>query len=348
MKILHVTQCYDGGVSRAMDNISILLPEAKHYILYSGSDNPTETGQYSGVKLLSGNPIKRSLQVRSFANELGAEIVHAHSSWAGLYSRIFRLTMPVVYEPHCFVFDDPERHPFLRHAYRKVESILSRRTSVTVALTEHERSLATSIDRNATVRVLPNVPTIPVVKRRSDPSEASPVVAMIGRIAAQKDPSFFGELSQLSRNRGLPFRFVWIGSGSEGATQMLTDSGVKVTGWLPSSEITSTLERTWMYFHSAQYEGFPLSVLDAAAARVPMIVRDLPCFGGTQLTKVSSPSAAIEALEKALVDSSFFESIKNGGDMLLETMNEETHNDALRAIYRDATNDTTYEILGTR
>ncbi|MGN5734287.1 glycosyltransferase [Arthrobacter psychrochitiniphilus] len=329
-----------------MDNISLLIPEAKHYLLYYGTENPIHTGRYSVVKKFSGSPIKRALQVRKFAIEINAEIVHAHSSWGGFYSRIFRIPIPVVYEPHCFVFDDPHRHPLLRYVYRKVESILSKRTFVTVALTEHERSLATGIDQDAKVRVLPNIPTIPVVQSRRTPSGTSPVVSMIGRIAPQKGPTFFGELAQLSRERGLPFRFIWIGSGSSDAENSLTDAGVEVTGWLSSNEVTSALGRTWMYFHSAEYEGFPLSVLDAAAAKVPIIVRNLPCFDGTQLTKVSTPSAAIEALEKALKDLVFFESTKYGGEKLLETMNEEAHADVLRAIYADAKNESSHEFVG--
>ncbi|AIY03639.1 hypothetical protein ART_4040 [Arthrobacter sp. PAMC 25486] len=336
MKILHVTQCYDGGVSRAMDNISKLLPDINHYVIYSGSEDPTESGGYSGIKKFSSNPFKRIREVRVFAKELGAEVIHAHSSWAGLYTRLLRLPVPVVYEPHCFVFDDPERHPLLRTAYRRIESFLSKRTSITVALTEHERELANSIDENAKVRILPNIPTIPTVLDRQPIVQEFPEITMIGRIAPQKDPAFFRDVARLSRDQGLPFKFVWIGAGSEEATNSLLDAGVEVTGWLSPSEISARLATTWMYFHSALYEGFPLSVLDAAAAGVPIIVRDLPCFNETRLAKIDGPSEAISALAMAYFDADFLESTKSGGQQLLLTMNEETHTDVLRSVYHEA------------
>lgn len=348
LKILHVTQCYDGGVSRAMDNISKLLPDLKHYVIYSGTEDPEESGHYSGVRQFSRNPLKRMLEVRAFAKELGVELVHAHSSWAGLYTRVLRLPVPVVYEPHCFVFDDPERHPFLRSIYRKIEGALSRRTSITVALTGHERRLAKSIDQNATVHILPNIPTIPTVLDRESPSQERPVITMIGRIAPQKDPQFFLDLAQACGDQGLPFRFVWIGAGDEEASDSLVAAGVEVTGWLSPSEISTRLDSTWVYFHSALYEGFPLSVLDAAAARVPIVVRDLPCFDETKLTRVDGLAAAVSTLSKAYSDRDYFESTKAGGEHLLRTMNEETHAEALRSVYREARNTTEMNLVGSR
>lgn len=342
-----MTQCYDGGVSRAMDNISKLLPEIQHFVLYSGSENPAESGEYSGVRKFSANPIKRFLEVRAYARELNAEVIHAHSSWAGLYARALRPSIPVIYEPHCYVFDDPHRHPLLRIIYRRIESFLSRRTSITVALTEHERGLAYSLNKKATVRVLPNIPTIPTVAHREDTKQAVPEIVMIGRLAPQKDPDFYHDLAKLSSEHGLPFKFVWIGSGTETATAKLEAVGIEITGWLSPAEISQRLSNAWMYVHSAHYEGFPLSVLDAAAAKVPIIVRDLPCFKETQLTKVEDPEEAIATLTQAYFDPDFFESTKAGGKLLLQTMNSETHTDILTSVYRDARIATDDTLVGT-
>lgn len=330
-----------------MDNISKLLPDIKHYVIYAGSENPADSGHYTGVRRFSGNPIKRVLEVRAYAKELGAEVVHAHSSWAGMYTRLLRLPMPVVYEPHCFVFDDPERHPLLRSLYRKIESFLSRRTSITVALTEHERELATSIDDDARVRILPNIPTIPTVIDRTPPQLEFPEITMIGRIAAQKDPNFFRDVAVLSQQQGLPFKFVWIGSGTEESTAKLQDAGVEVTGWLTPEEISHRLSRTWLYFHSAQYEGFPLSVLDAAAAGVPIIVRDLPCFNETRLTKISGPKEAISAISMAYFDSDFLESTLSAGQKLLATMNAGAHQEILRSVYWEAQTESEVTLVGS-
>ncbi|ALO67772.1 hypothetical protein AS189_16415 [Arthrobacter alpinus] len=342
-----MTQCYDGGVSRAMDNISKLLPEIQHFVLYSGSENPAESGQYSGVRKFSANPLKRFLEVRAYARELEVEVIHAHSSWAGLYSRAFRPSVPVIYEPHCYVFDDPQRHPLLRSVYRRIESFLSRHTTITVALTEHERGLAYGLDKNAKVRILPNIPTIPTVAYREDTTQAVPEIVMIGRLAPQKDPGFYQDLARLSSARGLPFKFVWIGSGTESDTDALQAAGIEVTGWLAPEEISQRLSRAWMYVHSAHYEGFPLSVLDAAAAKVPIIVRDLPCFEETQLTKVEDPEEAIATLAQAYFDPDFFASTKVGGQLLLQTMNTETHTDVLTSVYRDARIATDDTLVGT-
>lgn len=323
-----------------MDNIPRLMPEIEHYIIYDGTEDPEGTGLYSEIRKFNHNPIKRVLEVRKFAKELDVDVIHAHSSWAGLYSRFFRPNIPVIYEPHCFVFDDPQRHPLIRGIYRAVESFLSKRTAVTIALTEHERNLAHSIDKNATVRILPNIPTIPILERREITFSEFPEITMIGRIAPQKDPYFFLRLAQLSGDRGLPFKFVWIGSGDPTYSKALTEAGVEVTGWLSPEEMSTKLKHAWMYMHSAHYEGFPLSVLDAAAARIPIIVRDLPCFAETQLTKVGDHEEALATLAQAYFEPDFFESLKIGGDQLLQSMNPKTHTDVLRTAYSEASGET--------
>lgn len=347
LKILHVTQCYDGGVSRAIDNISKLMPEIQHYVLYSGSENPAINGLYSGVRKFSDNPFLRILEVRAYARELDAQVIHAHSSWAGLYTRAFRPPVPVIYEPHCYVFDDPHRHPLAKSLYRRIERLLSRRTTITVALTEHERGLAHGLDKNAKVRVLPNIPTIPTVDHREEPMQAAPEITMIGRIVPQKDPDFFRDLARFSAERGLPFKFVWIGAGTESATSSLQAEGIEVTGWLSPEKISQRLSTAWMYVHSAHYEGFPLSVLDAAAARVPIIVRDLPCFNETRLTKIDTPEEAIAALAQAYYDPDFLVSTKAGGDHLLQTMNIEAHTNVLTSVYLEARSDDHSTLVGT-
>ena len=180
MRILHVTECYQGGVRRAVDTIVRLTPELDHYLL---ADEAHDAGPgYSRVIPMAHGFRGRSAQVNAIAEEINADLVHAHSSWAGAYARVSKPVKPVVYEPHCFVFDDPYRGRLQKWIFRRAENVLGRNTSVLLALTPHERELALSILPNERIVLLPNVPSIPVSTARRAPAYGMPEVVMVGQI----------------------------------------------------------------------------------------------------------------------------------------------------------------------
>ncbi|RKW70056.1 glycosyltransferase family 4 protein [Galactobacter caseinivorans] len=90
-----------------------------------------------------------------------------------------------------------------------------------------------------------------------------------------------------------------IGDGDQ--RDELTSAGVTVTGWLTPAEVETVLRGCSVYLHSASYEGFPLSVLDAAGAGLPIVVRDLACFEGSPLLPgVSDPEHAAQQVRELL------------------------------------------------
>ena len=89
---------------------------------------------------------------------------------------------------------------------------------------------------------------------------------MVGRIAPQKDPKFFADVVAELRKDDVPLEAVWIGDGDGDLRRLLTEARIRVTGWLSPSGVEELL-RGSVYVHSARYEGFPLSILDAAACR---------------------------------------------------------------------------------
>ena len=118
---------------------------------------------------------------------------------------------------------------------------------------------------------------------------------------------------------------------------MLVDGGVEVTGWLEDLELQSRLGNAALYFHSAQYEGFPLSVLDAASLGIPIIVRNLPSFDGTPLTQISSVEEASQKILEALAQPSVMAQYEQQRKELLETMTPEAQRNSLYRAYEIAT-----------
>lgn len=332
MRILHVTECYEGGVSRAIDTIARLSPEHDHFLLWEGLADPVSEGLFQQTFKLPEKTLARVTAVNRCATSMNAEVIHAHSSWAGVYARALKPVAPVVYEPHCFVFDDPDRSAISRAAYRLAESLLSRRSNSIIALSPHEEALALSLNSRTEVIRLPNVPTIEVA-RKTEVDLTDVEVVMVGRLVRQKDPGFFADVASLVREISPSTRFTWIGDGDLSYRNALTNAGVAVTGWIDKGKLETHLRGASVYLHSAKYEGFPLSVLDAAAADLPIIVRDLPCFRGYELLKVETAENAASTINEVLNNHARYTDLNQISRKLLEEMNDGSHKTALAQIY---------------
>ena len=289
--IMHITECYEGGVSRAIDSRVRATPEHEHHLLWSGLDTPPDEIFAFTTQLPRGFQ-RRVRFVAKQIREVKPDILHAHSSWAGVYSRLYDRGIPVLYEPHCFKFDDPTISGTTRFILRFAEQILARNSKLIGVLSPHEEGLALSLGSKIETIFLPNTsalnsPDIP----RATSSGVNPDVIMMGRIVSQKDPLFYIRVVDHIRVKFPSLRAFWIGDGDRNLRRSLNEAGIHVTGWLSEQEVASLLARGPVYIHSAEYEGFPLSVLDAAAVGCPIVVREIPAFEGTNLIQAKSSAA---------------------------------------------------------
>lgn len=334
--ILHVTECYEGGVSRAIRNIVRLMPMDKHLLLGSGMDIATDTRLFDMTENLPHNPMSAVKKIRTVIRSLKPDVVHAHSSWGGFYTRLIPLNRPVVYQPHCYAFEDITRPGPVRAIFWIAEYFASYRTASVLALSPHEMTLANKLNSSTTVHSVPNVPTLPVLERTGTEQQLSRrSVYMIGRAAPQKDPRYFTEVVEEIRQILNDVEFVWIGDGEPKYLGLLERHGVRVTGWLEREEIAQELRCAGVYVHSAGYEGFPLSVLDAASQGVPVVTRDIACFEGTPLLQMDSARQMAMKTVELLTDPKKRASVIARGYELLDHMNEPNQVKALDHAYEE-------------
>lgn len=312
-------------------------PKHQHSIIYSGTELP-DSELFDEVRQLPAGIFRRTRSVRDLVSESKPDVIHAHSSWGGVYARLVPQLAPVVYEPHCFVFDDPGRSRTARSIFWLAESVLSHRSARIVTLTPHERRMARRLRPGVRTADMVNVPSL-----RVDPEDKSTLdggsVTMIGRLAAQKDPSFFAEVARRVHQELPGVRFVWIGDGDSSYRRVLEEAGVEVTGWLQGGEVARRLGDSRVYLHSASFEGFPLSVLDAAEAHVPTIVRDLPCFEGLDLKKVRTAEVAAETIVSGWQDMTRLQAAKERSERLAMNMSAEVQAQRLEELYSSVTSD---------
>ncbi|MEJ6549807.1 glycosyltransferase [Corynebacterium sp. USCH3] len=301
--ILHVTDCFDGGVATAVNQYARLTPEYRHLLLANNTRSAAPTaarapGAFEVDESLPASPASAVSAVRRAVADHRPDVVHAHSSFAGAYTRIARSldlvtdlvapgrrARPVVYTPHSFAFERADIPAWKRRAFRTMERSLHPLTTVGASCAQWEGELMAGLGR-APVVVVPNAlmddhPAVP--GSWSPPETEHPVVGVVSRVTPQRDPAFFAATARLIRRQVPGARFVWIGDSDgkgdgkdSSLVTVLADAGVEVTGWLSGEDLRRRVARLSLIIHTARWDGFPMAVLEARRIGVPLLVRDIP------------------------------------------------------------------------
>lgn len=301
--VVHVVDRTDGGVPVAVATyIANSPPQFRHVVVSpfsKGKPAPCWSGTTASFIDLGTGHLARRRRIRSTVRELSPQVVHAHSSFAGAYVRsaIRHTRARIVYTPHCFSFEREDIGTAQRALFRLAEAVLARNTDLIAACSPGERDAASALASTSTrVDYIPNV-TI-VSPRPSSPTPAGALrVGMIGRVSAQKDPQYFLDTVNTLREHGVDITPVWIGSGPPDEVQCLADAGVDVSGWLDRERLEAAIDSLDLYVHSAAWEGFPISLLDAHASGLPALARPIRALAGLDesLSSEQGLTAMIEA-----------------------------------------------------
>lgn len=286
-RVLHVIESFGGGSANAMQEFVEATPDFEHHLLRAtraGEYVPTDTtGRFASVRELPAGVLPRLRAVRSAVREVQPDVIHAHSSFAGLYVRTsVRSTSRrrIVYSPHCFAFFRGDLKFPPRALIAVIETALALNTDRIAACSSGERRVATWMPSRRRAVHVPNTPRAVSSKRGAERSAGDARVVSSGRLGLQKDPAAFLQVVENARSLLPGLRATWIGDGDPGLRESLVRSGVTVTGWIPKDDVAAALAAADVYLHTAAWEGFPLAVLEAAAAEVPIVARRISAFDG--------------------------------------------------------------------
>ncbi len=333
-RILHVTECFDSGTGRAIISRVLATPHIEHHLLWAGAEPPDDKVPWASTRRMPAGLVRRVVAVRAAVAAVQPDFVHAHSSWAGVYARAVPAGRPVIYEAHCFKFDDPALSPLRRSLIYGAEKILARRTLRIGVLSPHETAMVRKFDCDAEIIEIPNISSfMPEREPLKGDQPRRPLVSMLGRIAPQKDPSFYIDVADRVRAQIADVEFCWIGDGDRSLRAELEARDIFVTGWISSDEVRARLRNSTLYVHSAAYEGFPLSILDAAACDVPVVARAIPALAHTALVTGADAAQVADRAVGVLTDEQHRGVAQEATRALLATMDPEALSRALRKLY---------------
>jgi glycosyltransferase involved in cell wall biosynthesis len=230
------------------------------------------------ISLLRDPAAYREL-VRTLREE-SCELVSSHAAKAGFIGRMAarRLKLPAVYTPHGWSFDEgvPRRQARL---YLTLERLGARLPGTIVNVCERDRRFALSNHVGSPsqhVTIHNGVPDVPGPSR-ADPSAEPPNIVMVARFEPQKDPRLF--VSALASLRELGWKAEIIGGGPdlEAVRQRVTSLGLVDRIQVPGtrSDVAERLAGAQIFVLTSKWEGFPLTVLEAMRAGLPVVSSDV-------------------------------------------------------------------------
>lgn len=317
-RVLHIVESYGGGVASAIEEYARSLPEMEHHLLRA-----VRIGTYSegGTELLfasegslSRNPLTAVRQVRKVLKATDPNVVHSHSSFAGLYTRLAyfnrsRNAAPIIYTPHGFSFERRDQNKFQRLAYWLIEWLLSWNTDVIAGCSEREASLAMKFHARRPPLHVPNVAaglSVSSQPRSGRTHKGGISLVGQGRLGPARDPGFFLKVIDELVALGVSFTASWVGSGDEEWEQLFRDKNVEVTGWKTRTETLSLVAAADVYLHTAAWDGFPMAVLEAQAVSTTAFVRRIAAFDGAPENIVfDTPSEMVKSIVRLQNPSAF-------------------------------------------
>ncbi|PJB24047.1 MAG: hypothetical protein CO113_15960 [Elusimicrobia bacterium CG_4_9_14_3_um_filter_62_55] len=214
------------------------------------------------------------------------DIVHAHSSKAGVLARIAARAAGVkrtLYSPRGYAFLQRDRLWPMRLLYWLIEAAVTPFSEI-VACSASEGRAASRLPLSRGVHIVCDAYLgDPKARARTEvDSDADRIVCAAGRLTYARDPEQFVRLAAAVLNQRDRVRFVWVGDGERRQSveaerdRLRLDPRFEITGWLGGNEAIRRLSKGAILVHYSRWDGLPNAVLEAMALGLPVVASDIP------------------------------------------------------------------------
>lgn len=246
-------------------------------------------------------------QCISLINIIKPDIIHTHSSKAGVVARIagWMCKVPTVFTAHGWGFTHGT--PKLRRKIALVsEKLLAPLTAKIICVSESDRQLALKFavgTQQSLVTIYNGVSDIRM--SIADASAQPPRLIMVARFNEQKDQSTL--LKSIAKLKNLDFHVDFVGSGISMEECKALAQSLEITNKVyflgDRTDVPNLLAQSQIFILSTHYEGFPISILEAMRAGLPVVatsVNGIPEQVERDKTGLLVPHEDVETLANAL------------------------------------------------
>ncbi len=292
-KILHIVEAFGGGIFTLLVDLTKELVKNFEVVIVYGKrkQTPDNFERYfdKKIKFIEIENFTRSMDLKKDIKALGEikriikeekpDIIHLHSSKAGVLGRIAisGKKVKMFYNPHGFSFlkqDDSKLKRTIYWLIEKITAMLNRKCTI-VGCSYGEYLEAKKLNKNS-ICINNGIDIKKIDKeikhlRQHEINYKNLKICTIGRIGYQKNPKLFNEIA-----KELPdIQFTWIGDGE--LKNELTSSNINVTGWKTRNKVLEELNNHDVFILTSLWEGLPISLLESMYMKKICIVSD--CIG---------------------------------------------------------------------
>ncbi len=292
-KIVHIVESFGGGVySVLMDLVNKTIDDLEIIVVYGKrKETPvnfkkdfSDKVKFIEIKNFtrSINPkkdIKALKEIKKVIKEENPDIVHLHSSKAGVLGRIAvsGKKVKMFYNPHGFSFLKRDDSKLKRNIYWLIEKITAmfNPECTIIGCSNGEYLEAKKLNKNAIC--INNGIDIEKLEEETKGLKEKEInyrnlkICTVGRIDYSKNPRMFNKIAE-----NFPqYEFTWIGEGE--LSNKLISSNINITGWKSRKEVLKLLNEQDIFILASLWEGLPISLLQAMYMKKICIVSN--CIG---------------------------------------------------------------------
>ncbi|WP_289129743.1 glycosyltransferase [uncultured Megamonas sp.] len=295
MKIVHVIECFAGGVFSFLSNLTNELDKEEYIVIYGiNRDNTPSNFKEkfpSNIKFIPWKSAGRSLNPLKDIKALwelyiilkkidNIDIIHLHSSKAGFLGRIVSFLLgkskKTIYTPHAISFLRLDVSPKKRKIFIWMEKFASFFGGKIIACSQSEKEAIEEQGIKSVTFINNGIKSLQIEKKVNTSDKTT--IISVGRLSIQKNPKLFNDIAlEFIDNPNI--QFIWCGDGE--LKSELTSPNIKCTGWIERKELENYLSYADIYLSTSLWEGLPLSVLEAMSIGLPVVLSD--CVGNRDL-----------------------------------------------------------------
>lgn len=284
-KILYIVEAMGGGVfTYIVELANELVNDYDMYIAYAvRKQTPKNYKDYFDKRIhlievknfgRAIDPVKDIVaffEVKKIAAEIKPDVIHLHSSKAGVIGRLaFNGKIPMFYTPHGYSFLMENYKPMKRMMFKTIEWICAKRKCTTISCSEGEHQETLKLTKHAMyVNNGINITELQEMMDKTEKVQHPFTIYTLGRICYQKNPTMFNEIAKTLSD----IKFVWIGDGE--LRKELTSKNIEITGWCDRESAIRYAVNADVFLLTSRWEGLPISLLESMYMKKTCIVSDV-------------------------------------------------------------------------
>ncbi|SCW62879.1 MULTISPECIES: glycosyltransferase family 4 protein [unclassified Pseudomonas] len=219
-------------------------------------------------------------ELRKYIKDIEPDLIHLHSSKVGILGRLVAksLGIPVIFTAHGWAFTEGVSAG-RRKFYKAVERVMAFLASRIITVSNYDRKIALSSgvgDEGLICTVHNGMPALELDSTIFQDT-ASPKMIMVARFDEQKDQVGLVRALALLQDISWTLEFVGDGPSICNIKQLVKQFGLegRVLFSGACDDIPERLNNSQIFLLITNWEGFPLTILEAMRAGLPVIASDV-------------------------------------------------------------------------